>query len=183
MHIVVLTGSPHKQGATALLADKFIDGATRADNTVFRFDAAFEKVHPCIGCDTCQGGANPCVFQDDMQRLYPELKKADMVVFVSPLYYHSMTSQLRMVIDRFHGIDKNLVGSKKRTMLFMAGASVVPTVFDGAIKTYRETAKYFGWQDFGVFPCFHCKTREDIERTNCPAEAFKMGRILVDGPR
>ena len=53
MHIVVLTGSPHKNGATALLADNFIDGATRAGNTVFRFDAAFECVHPCIGCDTC----------------------------------------------------------------------------------------------------------------------------------
>ena len=183
MHIVVLTGSPHKNGATALLADNFIDGATRAGNTVFRFDAAFECVHPCIGCDTCQGGANPCVFQDDMQRLYPEIKKADMVVFVSPLYYHSMSSQIRMVIDRFHGIDNELVGSKKRTMLFMAGASVVPTIFDGAIKTYRETAKYLGWQDCGVLPCFHCKTREDMERTNYPAEAFKMGRILVDGPR
>ena len=53
MHIVVITGSPHKQGTSFLLAQKFIRGATEAGHTVFRFDAAFEKVHPCIGCDAC----------------------------------------------------------------------------------------------------------------------------------
>ena len=51
MYIVMITGSPHRHGTSALLADEFIRGATESGHTVFRFDAAFECVHPCIGCD------------------------------------------------------------------------------------------------------------------------------------
>ena len=178
MHIVVLTGSPHKQGTTAFLADRFVEGTQKGGHTVFRFDAAFRCVHPCLGCENCQSGAQPCVFQDDMQMLYPELKKADMVVFVSPLYYHGMSSQIRMVIDRFHGIDNYLVGASKKTVLLMAGASVVPTVYDGVVATFRETTKYLGWQESGLLVAFGCKNRADIEKTDYPGRAYTMGRTL-----
>lgn len=63
MKIVVLTGSPHKNGTSALLADRWIQGAREAGHEVFRFDAAFETVHPCIGCDACGCGTHPCVFR------------------------------------------------------------------------------------------------------------------------
>lgn len=79
MHIVMITGSPHKKGTSALLADEFIRGAKEKGNSVYRFDTAFECVHPCIGCETCKCGDNPCVFQDAMMELYSELKKSDMV--------------------------------------------------------------------------------------------------------
>ena len=53
MKIVVVTGSPHKAGTSALLADKFIEGAESKGHEVFRFNAAFEDIHPCRGCDAC----------------------------------------------------------------------------------------------------------------------------------
>ena len=40
MHIVVITGSPHRNGTTAALADAFIEGAREAGHDIFRFDAA-----------------------------------------------------------------------------------------------------------------------------------------------
>ena len=49
MKIVVVTGSPHKAGTSALLADKFIEGAKSKGHDVFRFNAAFEDIHPCRG--------------------------------------------------------------------------------------------------------------------------------------
>jgi NAD(P)H-dependent FMN reductase len=49
MKVLVLTGSPHKQGTSALLADEFIRGAKESGNKVFRFDSAFEDVHTCKG--------------------------------------------------------------------------------------------------------------------------------------
>lgn len=76
MKLVVITGSPHKRGTSALLAEEFIKGAKEAGHTVYRFNAALECVHPCIGCDVCGCGANPCVFQDAMNELYPRLKQA-----------------------------------------------------------------------------------------------------------
>ena len=49
MKVTVITGSPHKKGTSALLADEFIRGAQEAGWDTFRFDAAFEKVSPCLG--------------------------------------------------------------------------------------------------------------------------------------
>ena len=46
MHIVVITGSPHRNGTTAALADAFIEGAREAGHDIFRFDAAKEKYPP-----------------------------------------------------------------------------------------------------------------------------------------
>ena len=66
MKILVLTGSPRKNGNSATLADSFIKGAKEAGHTVERFDAAFKKVHPCIACNSC-GMDGPCVFKDDFE--------------------------------------------------------------------------------------------------------------------
>ncbi len=66
MKIVVVTGSPHKAGTSALLADKFIEGAQSKGHEVFRFNAAFEDIHPCRGCDAC-GMNGPCVQKDAIE--------------------------------------------------------------------------------------------------------------------
>ena len=134
VRIVVITGSPHRNGTSALLADKFIQGATEAGNEVYRFDAAFENVHPCIGCDTCECGKRPCVFKDGMTGLYAELLKADMVVFVTPLYYHAMSSQIKMAVDRFHGIDDLLRGTDKKAMLLVSAASTDKRIMNGRVR-------------------------------------------------
>ena len=53
MKITVITGSPHKAGTSALLADKFIVGAEKNGHKVFRFNAAFKNIHACTGCNAC----------------------------------------------------------------------------------------------------------------------------------
>ena len=67
------------------MARKFVEGANKSGHEVYRFDAAFKKVHPGIGCDKCECGKNPCVFPDDMKELYCKLQEADVVVYISPL--------------------------------------------------------------------------------------------------
>ena len=48
MKILVITGSPHKKGTSALLADNFIAGALEAGHEVFRFDTIFQVTQPCL---------------------------------------------------------------------------------------------------------------------------------------
>ena len=52
MKILVLTGSPRKNGNSNTLADFFIRGAEEAGHEVIRFDAASSDVHPCIACNS-----------------------------------------------------------------------------------------------------------------------------------
>ena len=85
MKVTILTGSAHKNGTTAALAAKFQQGALDAGHEVFRFDAAFHDVHPCIGCDVCRR-TGTCAFNaDDMKALNPHLLDADAVGVVSPI--------------------------------------------------------------------------------------------------
>lgn len=178
MKIVVITGSPHKQGTSALLAGEFIRGAVEAGNDVYRFDTAFECVHPCIGCDACECGKKPCVFKDGMMELYPELERADMVVFVSPLYYHALSSQIKMAIDRFHGIDDLLRGANKKAMLIVTAADTTSSVMNGAVGSYQETLRYLGWHNAGTLLAYGCYTRADIEKTDYPEKAYQMGKAV-----
>jgi len=64
MKIVVLTGSPRKNGNSAYLAEQFIKGAEEKGHEVFRFDCAFKQVEPCRACNRC-GMDGPCIFNDD----------------------------------------------------------------------------------------------------------------------
>lgn len=94
MKIVVITGSAHKNGTSAYLAEKFIGGAEEAGHEIFRFDAAYKNIHPCIGCDKCKNMGS-CAFQDDMNELNPHLLEADAVVLVSPIYYYDVNAQIK----------------------------------------------------------------------------------------
>ena len=94
MKIVVLTGSPHKKGTSALLADAFIAGAEAAGHSVTRFDCAFLHIGGCRGCDACRKSGGVCVQRDDMAEILPALIAADLVAFVSPIYYFGLSAQL-----------------------------------------------------------------------------------------
>ena len=53
-------------------------------------------------CQAC--GPEPttgwCVFHDDMDLVYPALERADALVVGSPIYFDSVSAQLKLVIDR-----------------------------------------------------------------------------------
>ena len=178
MKIVMITGSPHKNGTSVWMAERFAEGAEMAGHTVYRFDAAFKTVHPCIGCDRCECGTRPCVFSDDGPELLEKLIEADVVVFVSPLYYHGISAQLKAVIDRFHGIDDLIRGTGKYLFTIITAAYPEDWVFVGVKATMKTTARYLGWRDCGGIYAYGCYRRADMERTDYPRQAFELGKHL-----
>lgn len=53
MKIIVLEGSPNKNGSSNLLAAEFIHGAEEAGHSVQVIDSAHGNIHPCTGCIHC----------------------------------------------------------------------------------------------------------------------------------
>lgn len=178
MNIIVLTGSPHKRGTSALLADEFIRGAKKSGHNVFRFDAAFENVNPCIACDYCRKKEGKCTHTDAMEELYPKLIETDLIAFVTPLYYFGMTTQLKRVIDRFYAADNTLRNMQKRTILIATGADSEVWAMDALIKHYHAINRYLGWKDVGNVLALGVSTRKDIEHTLFPQQAYKLGLSL-----
>ena len=175
MKVLVITGSPHRKGTSALMAEKFIEGASKTGAQINRFDSAFANVHPCIGCDACHCGENKCVFDDEMMSLYPKIQDADIIVYISPLYYHNISAQMKAVIDRYHGIDDLIRHKPKKVLSIITAAYPEDWVFDGVKAVIKTTTRYLGWKDYGGIYAFDCYKRADIEKTAYPQKAFELG--------
>ena len=176
MKITVITSSPRKEGTTALLAQEFIRGAKEAGHDVFRFDAAFEKISPCSACALCYSKKTVCVHDDSMEKLYPELLATDCIVMVTPLYYFGMTAQLKLTIDRLYAITGKLKETKRKAA-FMAAAWEPSTTksMKALTEHYKTIIKWFNCDNAGIILAGECGTREAIEKTDYPAQAYQLG--------
>jgi len=176
MKIIVLTGSPHKNGTTSLLADRFIAGAEEAGHDVYRFDSAFKSIHPCIGCDVC-GMNGPCVHKDDIEKdLISRLVACDMVVLVSPLYYASLTGQLKTIIDRFYSRTESI--HRKKSALLVTAGSKESWTMEAVEAYYKKLTNYMEWQDVGKVLAAGCLDRVALEKTAFPQAAYELGKKL-----
>lgn len=178
MKIVVLTGSPHRRGTSALLADEFIAGASAKGHAIVRFDAAFEKVGPCLACYHCSEHHGECVQQDAMQKILPEILSADMIVLVTPLYYFNMTAQLKAVIDRMMPQREALRKHRMKSAMLVTCGSNTEWNMDAIMAQYTTLQRYLPWEDQGVVLAKHVFTRKDMEGTEYPAAARALGMRL-----
>ncbi len=178
MKIVMLTGSPHRQGTSALLADEFIAGASSKGHTVVRFDTAFEKVGPCRACYYCNEHNGECIQQDAMQKILPEVLSADMLVLVTPLYYYNMTAQLKTVVDRMMPQREALRKHPMKTAMLVTCGSNTTWNMDAIMAQYKVLQQYLPWEDQGVVLAKHVFARKDIVGSEYPARARALGMSL-----
>ena len=177
MKILMLTGSAHRHGTSAALADAFIKGAEEAGHEVYRFDAAFKKVHPCIACEKCHTGNDGCVFKDDMEEVIPRLLAADGIVFVSPIYYYNVCAQLKAVIDRFYAKGDEIHGHKKAAML-LTMEDDTPESAEGALASFKGMTGYLGWERVGTVAALACPNLEALQKTDYLTEAYNLGKSM-----
>ena len=174
--IVIITGSAHRHGTTATLTDHFQRGVESAGHEVFRFDAAFKNVPPCIGCDKCNRTGECAFVADDMKELTPHLLEADAVVFVSPIYYFDINAQLKSVIDRFYANNPALMG-KKKTVLITAMADPDKKTASAANTMYDLMTSYLDWEVAGRLNFGGCYTADDLREEDLTA-ACELGKNL-----
>jgi multimeric flavodoxin WrbA len=99
MNVLILLGSPRKNGNTETLVRSVAAGVEKAGGSCELIRLADKKIHPCIGCGGCEKEGN-CVIMDEMQGLYPKITSADRIVVVSPIYFYGVTAQAKAFIDR-----------------------------------------------------------------------------------
>ena len=177
MKIFVIESSPHKQGSSNLLAGEFIKGAQEAGHTIELFDAGHADLRPCLGCDAC-GRSGVCVQKDDLARLPDRVLGADMLVFVTPLYYFGMSAQLKMVIDRFYSFNSQLAAQKTKTALIAAAWDSSDWTMRDLEAHYKTICRYLNFQDQGVILGLGCGTVSQTRSSKFPRLAYEFGRSL-----
>lgn len=98
--VLILSGSPRKDGNSDLLCNEFMKGAVEAGNEVEKIRISAKKVKPCGACYYCKNHDGECIHHDDMPEILNKMIEADVLVLASPVYFYSIDAQLKTVIDR-----------------------------------------------------------------------------------
>lgn len=181
-NILVLTGSPRQLGNSALLADAFIQGAKSAGNAVQVFETAFHPVLPCKACDKCWSNDKPCIFEDDFSKLAPMLEEADVLVLCTPLYWFTMSAQLKAAVDKLYAYvqpnAKRKLKIKECVLLCTAEGTEEDGDFEGLKATYKSIADYLKWTDRGRVLAGKTWEAGEIINTGKLKEALELGKTI-----
>jgi len=106
MKVVVLHGSPRRDGNSDTLALHFLNGLNEGgENKVRHFYLNDMDIRPCQGCLSCETPPeHSCIIQDDMQDIYSAYIDADLIVWATPMYWGYMTAQMKAALDRMESL-------------------------------------------------------------------------------
>lgn len=165
--IVVITGSPRKGGNSFAMTDAFIKAAEEKGHSVKRFDAAMMKIGGCHACETCFKTGKACSFDDDFNIIALEILNADVIVFTMPVYWYSIPSQIKGVIDRIYSL---VIGGKdisgKECALIACCEEDDMTVLDGVRIPIERTAALNKWKMIGEVLVPGVLNKGDIDNTD-----------------
>lgn len=182
--ITILLGSPRKKGNSAVLAEALSEGAGELGAPVKLFGLSEMEISPCSGCDSCQTDpGSGCVIEDDMQDVFRQLTNTDAVVFAGPVYWFSVSAQMKTAIDRLYAIggdDANILQGKTFGIIltyadkdpFVSGAS-------NAVRMYQDIAAYLGSRIEGVVHGSAHEAGEIRNNTELMEAARELGRRLA----
>ncbi len=172
--ILVISSSPRKGGNSDLLCDQFIKGALEAGHKVEKIALREKNIHPCLGCGACES-SHRCVQKDDMAAVLDRIVEADVIVMATPVYFYTMSAQMKTLIDRTVPRYTEITGKE---FYFIATAA------DGNKKALERTIDGFrgftdcleGVQEKGVLLAPGVWKKGEIEGTAAMEEAYAMGR-------
>lgn len=98
--VLILSGSPRKNGNSDLLCNEFMRGAAESGNVVEKIRVAEKNIACCKACYYCRISGGACAIKDDMAEILDKIIAADVIVMASPVYFYSINAQLKAVIDR-----------------------------------------------------------------------------------
>ena len=174
--ILVLTGSARKGGNSGRMAQAFADAAAAKGNEVKVIDTAGLKLNFCHACETCYRTGKPCSFDDDFNLIADDILAADALVFSCPVYWYSVPSQLKAVIDKMFSF---VIGEKpgffgKECALIACCEEEDAAILDGVRVPFERTAALNKWTVVGEVLVPGVLSVGDIDRTDGIAQAAAL---------
>ncbi len=178
----VLFGSPRRGGNSESLAEAFLRGAGEKAGEIFRFHLEGPKaISGCMDCRQCWTGGKPCVLDDSMQEIYEALRRSELILFVSPLYWYTWSGQIKLAIDRFLPfVSENALYTLKgkKSILFSTAGDTDPDCFDGLRFAYRASCELLGLESLLELLAHGIYRRGDIDGTEWLDRAERFGKSL-----
>lgn len=173
--VLILSGSPRKGGNSDLLCDEFLRGAEESGNRVEKIFLRSKKIAPCNACYYCKNSGGSCAIPDDMAEILDKMQAADVIVMASPVYFYSISAQMKAVIDRSVARWTNI--PNKEFYYIMTAAEDSNTVMDCTLECLRGFAACLdGAVEKGVVYGKGVYEAGAIKGHPAMREAYEMGR-------
>ncbi len=156
--VLIVNGSPRKDGRTVTLLTEARKLATEAGYDIDWVDLVDYDVGPCLGCRACKSTGS-CVQDDGMRELYGKIEAADVIVMGSPIYFSEVNGMFKCFFDRWFALLKDsdrpgvlytsrLDENKKVAMVFPCGNIEGHVLYHGvAIRFTGTISNMFGIKD------------------------------------
>lgn len=182
--VLIVLGSPRKDGNSAILARAVADAATGAGADVESVYLNALNIKPCQGCCKCQDESFVgCAVDDDMGPLYPMVQAADALVIASPVYWFTYSAQTKIFIDRLYaiGVGPNNVLKGKSTALILTYADADPFSSGAvnALRSFQDMCGFLGANIEGTVYGSAWKPGEIEDKQDVMDKASALGKQLA----
>ncbi|MFX0100977.1 MAG: flavodoxin family protein [Candidatus Hodarchaeota archaeon] len=180
--ILVVLGSPRKNGNTTILANQAIEGAKEADAEVENVRLQGLNIAPCNACDACRKSGH-CTIDDDMIPLYDKIEKADAILLASPVYWFNMSAQMKLFIDRTYAVESNgryaLTGKRIGIIMAYADSDPLESGAINAIHSFQDMCRFVKADIVGIVHGCAEHPGEIEKRPEVLKAAHKLGKKLA----
>ena len=179
MKILGINASPRgAKSQTRKLVQAALNGANSKGSTVELVDIGKLKMEYCNACGICYK-TGKCVKKDDLQALYKKILSADGLVMGSPNYFHSVTAQMKTMIDRM---------ADAVHCQLLTGKYTVNIAASGGTGQYKQVIDYLNeiMLNFGSFITggTGVSVKQGIKTfVSAETKAFRLGATLADNIR
>ena len=163
--VLILSGSPRKDGNSDILCNEFMRGTIESGNEV-------EKI-----CYACRN-TGVCAIKDDMDEVMQKLIDADVIVLASPVYFYSIDAQLKALIDRT--VCRWTEVKDKEFYYIMTAADSGIESMETTLACFRGYADCVeGAKEMGVIYGTGVYEKGEIKDKKAMLEAYEMGKGIV----
>lgn len=148
MKILIINGSPRLNGNTKTALKHIVNGIDEniKHSGIEILDVVKLKLSGCLNCDSCKKNGGECILPDDSSKIIEKIAAADIIIFGTPVYWWGISSQLKMIIDKFYSKSKQFHEQNKKIGIISVGASEID---DKQYKLISDQFKcicdYLGW--------------------------------------
>lgn len=183
MKILVINGSPRKNGNSVFLSQTASEVMIAEGADVKTINLSKMKIHPCVACDTCMKTGVNCVFKDDLEEIYEDIKSADGFIFASPVYWLSVSSYMKIFWDRMYGLyvnNEKFMDGKKAAIILTHADETMASGAANAYTTLKESFIFCGGEICESI-CGKCYNPGEVKNDERAIEEAKaLGLDLVN---
>lgn len=176
MKVLAVSSSPRPGGNSDVLCDQFLKGATDSGHMVSKVRLEEKHIQPCHACYQCCGSKR-CAQEDGMDPILSALMDADVIVLSTPVYFYSMTAQMKTMIDRCLPRYREI--ANKKFYFIVTAADPERSTADVAIAGLRGFLRCLpGAEEAGTIYGMGAWDKGDIYRHPAFNDAYEAGKTI-----